>query len=111
IGAEVGHLNEGHAAFVVLDRARAFMRASGQPFEVALTVTRAGNVFTTHTAVPAGFDRFAPELIEHYFTHYAQEQLQISVQDLLALGRENPKDRAEPFNMAYLALRGSAVIN
>ncbi len=108
---EVCHLNEGHAAFLVLDRARAFMRASGQPFEVALTVTRAGNVFTTHTAVPAGFDRFAPELIQKYFTHYALEQLHIPLQDLLALGRENPQDDSESFNMAYLALRGSAVIN
>jgi starch phosphorylase len=111
IEPEVCHLNEGHAAFLVLDRARAFMRSSGQPFEVALTVTRAGNVFTTHTAVPAGFDRFAPELIEHYFTHYAQEQLQISVPQLLALGREQPQQDSEPFNMAYLALRGSAVVN
>ena len=55
---EVCHLNEGHAAFAVLERARSFMGESGQPFAVALAVTRAGNVFTTHTAVPAGFDRF-----------------------------------------------------
>lgn len=108
---QVCHLNEGHAALLVLERALAFMRSSGQPFAVALAVTRAGNVFTTHTAVPAGFDRFAPELIERYFTHYAQEQLHISLQDLLALGREHPDDRSEPFNMAYLAMRGSGVIN
>ena len=59
---EVCHLNEGHAAFAVLERARTFMEETGQPFEVALAATRAGNLFTTHTAVPAGFDRFAPEL-------------------------------------------------
>lgn len=111
IEPEVCHLNEGHAALLVLDRARAFMRTSGQPFGVALTVTRAGNVFTTHTAVPAGFDRFAPELIERYFTHYALDELHIPLQGLLALGRERPEDRSEPFNMAYLALRGSGVIN
>ena len=60
IEPEVCHLNEGHAAFAVLERARSFMQATGQPFEVALAATRAGNLFTTHTAVAAGFDRFAP---------------------------------------------------
>jgi glucan phosphorylase len=66
IQPEVCHLNEGHAAFAVLERARSFMEETGQPFEVALAVTRAGNLFTTHTAVAAGFDRFAPALIEQY---------------------------------------------
>ena len=61
---EVCHLNEGHAAFAVLERARCFMRRSGEPFAVALAVTRAGNVFTTHTAVAAGFDRFPANLVE-----------------------------------------------
>ena len=60
---EVCHLNEGHAAFAVLERARSYMEASGKSFDVALAVTRAGNLFTTHTAVEAGFDRFAPSLI------------------------------------------------
>jgi glycogen phosphorylase len=64
IKPEVCHLNEGHAAFAVLERARSFMEESGQPFEVALSATRAGNLFTTHTAVTAGCDRFAPGLIE-----------------------------------------------
>ncbi len=64
ITPEVCHLNEGHAAFVVLERARAFMEATKQPFGAALTATRAGNIFTTHTAVDAGFDRFPPALIE-----------------------------------------------
>jgi starch phosphorylase len=66
IKPEVCHLNEGHAAFAVLERARDFMQEASQPFEVALAVTRAGNLFTTHTAVAAGFDRFAPALIEQY---------------------------------------------
>ena len=64
IQPEVCHLNEGHAAFAVLERARSFMEENGLSFEVALAVTRAGNLFTTHTAVAAGFDRFAPALIE-----------------------------------------------
>ena len=71
IEPEVCHLNEGHAAFAVLERARSFMQATGQSFEVALAVTRAGNLFTTHTAVAAGFDRFAPALIEQYLGGYA----------------------------------------
>ncbi len=66
IQPDVCHLNEGHAAFAVLERARGFMTETGKSFEVALAVTRAGNLFTTHTAVAAGFDRFAPDLIEQY---------------------------------------------
>ncbi len=62
IKPDVCHLNEGHAAFAVLERARSFMEDTGQPFEVALAVSRVGNLFTTHTPVEAGFDRFAPSL-------------------------------------------------
>ncbi len=107
---EVCHLNEGHAAFAVLERARDFMDATGQSFEVALAVTRAGNLFTTHTAVDAGFDRFAPELIEQYFSRYASK-LGISLHDLMALGRQNSNDASEAFNMAHLAIRGSGAVN
>jgi len=108
---EVCHLNEGHAAFAVLERAHNFMEETGQPFEVALAVTRAGNLFTTHTAVAAGFDRFAPGLIEQYLGGYAEEKLGIALHDLLALGRQNPADSSEQFNMAYLAIRGSGAAN
>ena len=111
IRPEVCHLNEGHAAFAVLERARSFMQESAQPFEVALAVTRAGNLFTTHTAVPAGFDRFAPALIEQYLGGYAEQKLDMTLHDLLALGRSNSNDSSEPFNMAYLALRGSGAVN
>jgi starch phosphorylase len=111
IKPEVCHLNEGHAAFAVLERARSFMEESGQPFEIALAVTRAGNLFTTHTAVAAGFDRFAPALIGQYLAKYAEEKLGITLNDLLAFGRQNPSDSSENFNMAYLAIRGSGTIN
>ena len=111
IRPEVCHLNEGHAALAILERARTFMDETGQPFEVALAVTRAGNLFTTHTAVAAGFDRFAPALIEQYLCRYAQEKLGITVHDLLALGRQDPGDNSESFNMAYLAIRGSGAVN
>jgi starch phosphorylase len=111
IHPEVCHLNEGHAAFAVLERARDFMKETGQSFEVALAATRAGNLFTTHTAVAAGFDRFDPALIERYLGRYAQEKLGIKIHDLLALGRQNPNDSSESFNMAYLAIRGSGAVN
>ena len=111
IKPEVCHLNEGHAAFAVLDRARSFMEETGQPFEVALAVTRAGNLFTTHTPVAAGFDLFDPVLVEQYLGGYAQKRLGITLHDLLALGRQNPDDSSESFNMAYLAIRGSRAVN
>ncbi|MGA2264350.1 MAG: alpha-glucan family phosphorylase, partial [Acidobacteriota bacterium] len=111
IRPEVCHLNEGHAAFAVLERARCFMQETGQPFQVALAVTRAGNLFTTHTAVAAGFDRFAPALIEQYLSGYAEKKLDITLHDLLALGRQNSSDPSESFNMAYLAVRGSGAVN
>jgi starch phosphorylase len=111
IQPEVCHLNEGHAAFAVLERALSFMVETGQPFEVALAATRAGNLFTTHTAVAAGFDRFEPALIQQYLGGYAEQKLGITLHDLLALGRQNPDDASESFNMAYLAIRGSGAVN
>ncbi len=111
IRPEVCHLNEGHAAFAVLERARTFMEETGQPFDVALAATRAGNLFTTHTALAAGFDLFPPALIEQYLGRYARQRLGISTEDLLALGRRDRNDPSEPFNMAYLAIRGSGAVN
>ena len=107
---QVCHLNEGHAAFAVLERAATSMAETGQPFPVALAATRAGNVFTTHTPVEAGFDRFAPALVAKYLAPYA-ERLGIGMSGLLALGRRNPADEGEPLNMAYLAVRGSSAVN
>ncbi len=111
IRPEVCHLNEGHAAFAILERARNCMKETGQPFEVALAVTRAGNLFTTHTAVAAGFDRFAPDLIDQYLGGYAEQELGITLHELLGLGRRDSEDSSESFNMAYLAIRGSGAVN
>lgn len=111
IEPEVCHLNEGHAAFAVLERAATFMQATRVSFDVALSVTRAGNIFTSHTPVSAGFDRFSPSLVEQYLGEYARKQLGIDINELLALGRQNPHDHTEPFNMAYLAIRGSGAVN
>jgi starch phosphorylase len=110
IQPEVCHLNEGHAALAVVERARSFMLSEHQPFKVALAATRAGNIFTTHTPVEAGFDRFAPELVSRYLADYA-DQLGIGLGGLLALGRQDPANSQEPLNMAFLAMRGSGVVN
>jgi len=87
------------------------MESQGVPFDVALAATRAGNLFTTHTPVEAGFDRFAPQLMDTFFRHYAADILHIPINTLLALGRHNPEDNSEPFNMALLAMRGSGAVN
>jgi glycogen phosphorylase len=105
---EVCHLNEGHAAFAILERARSYMEDHKVPFELALTVTRPGNLFTTHTAVAAGFDRFDSQLLRKYLRQYAEEELAIPFEHLLAMGTQSSGD---PFNMAYLAVRGSGRIN
>jgi starch phosphorylase len=110
IKPEVCHLNEGHAALAVVERAHSFMISEHQPFKVALAATRAGNVFTTHTPVEAGFDRFSPELVGRYLANYA-DQLGIGLGGLLALGRQDPANSQEPLNMAFLAMRGSGVVN
>ena len=108
IQPEVCHMNEGHAAFLVLERAFGFMQKTKQPFEVALAATRIGNLFTTHTAVPAGFDQFSPDLIWKYLGKYAETKLGIPFKRFLSLGQLNPND---DFNMAYLAIRGSGFVN
>lgn len=110
IKPDVCHLNEGHAAFAILERAKSFMKETGLSFHAALAVTRAGNLFTTHTAVPAGFDRFSPQMIEKYLSLYA-DGLGISIDELISFGRLNPSDINEPFNMAYLAIHGSGAVN
>ncbi|MGE0824852.1 MAG: alpha-glucan family phosphorylase [Candidatus Binatia bacterium] len=109
----VCHLNEGHAAFVILERARRCMRAHKLSFWEALWATRAGNVFTTHTPVAAGFDTYSPALIQKYFPYFRAylAQLGLSLSELLALGRRDPHDDNEPFNMAYLAMRGCGAAN
>jgi starch phosphorylase len=111
IRPEVCHLNEGHAAFAILERAHHFMEETGMPFAAALAATRSGNHFTTHTAVAAGFDRFTPALMEQYLGRYTKDKLGILFRDLMALGRKNPDDPGEDFNMAYLAIRGSGAVN
>ena len=102
---EVCHLNEGHAAFAMLERARSFAQRQGISFEEALWATRAGNVFTTHTPVEAGFDRFAPELLARYGLPWTRGE--ITLADIQKLGFDNSRPTGGLFNMANLATRGS----
>ena len=104
------HLNEGHCAFLGLERIRRAMKDMGLSWDEAIEATASGNVFTTHTPVPAGIDRFPPELMRRYFSDYAAET-GIDLERLLALGRQNPLDHRESFSMAVLALKLSRFAN
>ncbi len=107
----VCHINEGHSAFLTLERIREFMQEHGLSFEEARIAASAGTVFTTHTPVAAGHDRFPPHLMDQYLTGYAQRTLGLSRRDFLALGREDPDNDHEPFGMTKLALHMSAASN
>ena len=107
---DVCHLNEGHAAFVTLERARCFKEKHQVSFWQALWATRPGNIFTTHTPVAAGFDTFSRDLLAKYGLIYAKG-LGVAPEELMALGRCNGQDSKEPFNMAYLAARTCGKIN
>ena len=100
----VCHMNEGHSAFMALERCRRLMSEQGMSFAEAREATMAGTVFTTHTPVPSGNDYFAPALVEKYFGLYAT-QLNLSMRDFLALGRQNAHNDGEDFCMTILALR------
>ncbi len=107
---EVCHINEGHAALVVLERARRLMERERAEFAVAFTAARAGNLFTTHTPVEAGFDRFDPALMARYLGPYVRA-LGLDFDRFLALGRPPGAAGDAPFQMAWLAVRGSGAVN
>ncbi len=106
----VCHINEGHSAFLTLERIRRLIVRHKVSFAVAREVVAASNVFTTHTPVPAGIDVFPPDLMDRYFGPY-YSQLGIGRDAFLALGRQNPAGGNEPFSMAVLAIRLSGAAN
>ena len=110
LDVEVCHLNEGHAALATVERARNFAAAQDCDFFTALWATRGGNVLTTHTPVAAAFDTFPLPLMQKYGLDYTR-LCRLKPDQLLGLGRANPDDHAEPFNMAYLAARCCARVN
>jgi len=106
----VHHMNEGHSAFLAVERIRLLMQEAGLTFEEALEATRVSNVFTTHTSVPAGIDLFDSTLVYDYFRYYC-EQAGFPFEKFLTLGRKNLQDISERFSMAVLALKTSSFRN
>lgn len=104
------HLNEGHSAFLILERIRKLMQDEGLSLAQAKQVAQATQVFTTHTPVSAGFDLFPPDKAMYYVGHYANI-FGLSREEFLGLGRENPGDLSSPFSMAALAIKTSSFIN
>jgi starch phosphorylase len=108
--AQLFHTNEGHAGFLGLERIRTLIREQGLAFAEAIEAARAGCLFTTHTPVPAGIDRFPRNLIERYFSSWAAE-CGVTIDDLMALGLRPGDAPDERFNMAVMGLRLAARSN
>ena len=106
----VCHMNEGHAAFMALEKIRQLRQDGSMSFEEAVEASKAGNVFTIHTPVKAGLDEFRVELMDKYFGHYFH-QLGIDRERFLSLGRILKDDQEEPFKMPVLALKLSNYSN
>jgi starch phosphorylase len=106
----VYHMNEGHSAFLAIERIRVLMQEQGLTFEEALHASRINNVFTTHTSVPAGLDQFDVGMIREHFEPYCREA-GIPFESFLALGRRDGAESYEPFSMAVLAMQTSAFRN
>jgi starch phosphorylase len=110
VETQVFHTNEGHAGFLGLERIRRLITTEGLRWDEAVEAARAGTVFTTHTPVPAGIDRFPRELMDRYFTGWADE-CGITIDTLMALGHFPDEDPTAPFNMAVMGLRLAAKSN
>jgi starch phosphorylase len=110
IAPTVFHMNEGHSAFLAVERIRVLMAGAGLTFEEALEAARTNNVFTTHTSVPAGIDLFDVRLMQEYFADYCRDA-GIGMEQLLSLGRSVGSDPSEPFSMAIAAIQTSSYRN
>ena len=104
------HLNEGHSAFAVLERVRERVQEDGLDFDEALRITATQTVFTTHTPVEAGQDRFGPELVESQLG-WMRQALGLDSRRFMALGRVDPNSPSESFGMTVLAMKGARVRN
>jgi phosphorylase/glycogen(starch) synthase len=107
IRPDIYHCNEGHAAFIGLERLRRLRTKRNLKFEIALEIIRSSTLFTTHTPVAAGHDLFDENLVRKYMSHYPA-RLKISWEEMMKLGRINPADK---FSMSYLAANVSQEIN
>jgi starch phosphorylase len=106
----VYHMNEGHSAFLILERIRTLIQQEGLSFDEAKQVAQATQLFTTHTPVSAGFDLFPPDKAMYYVGHFAGA-FGLSREEFLALGREDTGNLESPFSMAALAIKTSSFIN
>jgi glycogen phosphorylase len=104
------HMNEGHSAFLALERMRVLIADEGLSFAEALQVAQASQMFTTHTPVPAGIDLFPPDKILHYLGHY-RHCFGLGDDEFLALGRTDTGNFSAPFSMAVLAIKTATFIN
>lgn len=107
---QVFHTNEGHAGFLGLERIRKLITEDGLSWAESIEAVRSGTIFTTHTPVPAGIDRFSRELMERYFTGWA-EQCGIDIDTLMQLGHFPGEAPDAPFNMAVMGLRLAGMSN
>ncbi len=110
IQCSVFHMNEGHSAFLALERIRRRMDDHQLTFSEAREATRVSHVFTTHTPVPAGIDRFSQELMTKYFKDF-WPQIGLDRNAFMDLGGANPNDPASPFNMATMAINLASYVN
>jgi starch phosphorylase len=110
IRPSVLHLNEGHSTFATLEMIRSMMENGGQPFGEVMRDVSAMTVFTTHTPVAAGHDRFPAQLVEEHLGKI-REAMHLSYDDFMGLGRVYPGDPHEPFCMTVLALKLSRYAN
>ncbi len=111
IHPEVCHMNEGHSAFLSLERVKMYMEKNKNAnFEQARVALRGGNVFTTHTPVPAGIDEFEPGLVEHYLSNY-YNVLNLKSNEFLYLGGTHVPQTKGKFNMAIFAINMAAAYN
>lgn len=110
LNPDLYHLNEGHAAFLGLERLRNYIKEKGLPYDEALEIVRSTQLFTTHTPVPAGHDTFSENLLRGYLFEYTYA-LDLSWESLIGLGRIDAKDDKELFNVSHLAIRTSQEVN
>ncbi|MBN1620098.1 alpha-glucan family phosphorylase [candidate division WOR-3 bacterium] len=110
INPTVVHMNEGHSAFIVLERIRGLMKENGLSYSQAKLLSASSCVFTTHTPVPAGNEVFHPDMIEHYIG-YIREEIGVTKEELFSLGKQNPKNSSENFGMTVFALKNSHYCN
>jgi phosphorylase/glycogen(starch) synthase len=110
IKANLYHCNEGHAAFIGIERLRKYIMDENLTFDEAMEIVRASQLFTTHTPVPAGHDAFDENMVRTYIGHYPA-RLKISWRKFMALGKANPDDPNEKFSMSFLAANLSQEVN